>query len=123
MSVFRHKDLFKNQLSFILKYIYYALQMPRAFMDGLKALKQEKLNKVKSQEGSSKPIQNLLYNLHHAPSKVSKIEDQFCDKLEANILSKNKQLLEDDMGPSVVFVINSSRIGADIQRELKSGNI
>ena len=67
--------------------------------------------------------QSLLYNLHHAPSKVSKIENQFCDMLEEKLSSDKKQLQEDVTGPSLVFAINSSRIQADLQRDLKSGYI
>ena len=64
----------------------------------------------------------LLYNIQHAPSKVYKIEQQFFDRLEKKMSSDKKKLQEDVIGPSVVFVINSSRIQADIQRDLKSGN-
>ena len=71
-------------------------------------------------EPESTPI--LIYNLHHAPSKVSKIKQQFCDKLEKKMSSEKKQLQEDATGPSIVFVINSSRIKDDIPRDLKSGN-
>ena len=71
---------------------------------------------------STEPTTSLLYNLHHAPLKVSKIEHQFCDKLEDKMSSEKKQLQEDVTGPSLVFAINSSRIQADIQRDLKSGD-
>ena len=56
-----------------------------------------------------------------APSQVGGVRDLLIERLKTAVSEENYTLRDDPEGPAIAFVVNGSRLEADLKRDLKNG--
>ena len=56
-----------------------------------------------------------------APSQVGGVRDLLIQRVKTALLEENYTLRDDPGGPAIAFVVNYSRLDADLKRDLKNG--